>query len=230
MKWEISMIKHHPSDTLLTQYCSASLSASLSLAVSIHVDMCPVCQEKVTKLEADNAAEVFNDALPSEAKDDTSGYFEQESSSLFDLITSDTSIDEVYEVEPIAVEINQQNYQLPRALTRISHSKFTQVGKLARSRVTLDDGPLRTSLLHIAAGGEIPEHTHTGFEITLLLNGEFSDEEGSYVPGDFIWQDGSHLHTPVTKEGCLCFTVVSSALHFNKGLSKLLNPIGNLIY
>ncbi|HAG41831.1 MAG TPA: transcriptional regulator, partial [Pseudoalteromonas sp.] len=23
---------------------------------------------------------------------------------------------------------------------------------------------------------------------------------------------------------------VSSALHFNKGLSKLLNPIGNLIY
>ncbi|ALS35096.1 putative transcriptional regulator [Pseudoalteromonas translucida KMM 520] len=224
------MIKHHPSDTLLTQYCSASLSASLSLAVSIHVDMCPVCQAKVTKLEAKNAAEVFNDALPIEADADTNGYFEQESSSLFDLITSDTSIDEVYEVEPIAVEINQQNYQLPRALTRISHSKFTQVGKLARSRVALDDGPLRTSLLHIAAGGEIPEHTHTGFEITLLLNGEFSDEEGSYVPGDFIWQDGSHQHTPVTKEGCLCFTVVSSALHFNKGLSKLLNPIGNLIY
>jgi putative transcriptional regulator len=104
------------------------------------------------------------------------------------------------------------------------------VGKLARSRVAIDDGPLRSSLLHIGAGGEIPEHTHTGFEVTLLLDGEFSDEEGSYVPGDFIWQDGSHQHTPLTKDGCLCFTVVSSALHFNKGLSKLLNPIGNLIY
>ncbi|MEL0631472.1 ChrR family anti-sigma-E factor [Pseudoalteromonas carrageenovora] len=226
------MIKHHPSETLLTQYCSASLSASLSLAVSIHVDMCPVCQAKVAKIEASNAEQVFNDSIeqsqPLEmTSDDIS---DEQESSLFDFITADNSIDEVYEVQPVAIKVNNHDYQLPRALTRISHGKFTQVGKLARSRVALEDGPLRSSLLHIDAGGEIPEHTHTGFEITLLLDGEFSDEEGSYVPGDFIFQDGSHQHTPLTKDGCLCFTVVSSALHFNKGFSKLLNPIGNLIY
>ena len=55
------MIKHHPSETLLTEYCSASLSASLSLAVSIHVDMCPVCQEKVAKIEASNADALFSE-------------------------------------------------------------------------------------------------------------------------------------------------------------------------
>ncbi|MBQ4798852.1 ChrR family anti-sigma-E factor [Pseudoalteromonas sp. MMG006] len=226
------MIKHHPSETLLTQYCSASLSASLSLAVSIHVDMCPVCQAKVAKIEASNAEQVFNDSIeqsqPLEMISDD--ILDEQESSLFDFITADNSIDEVYEVEPVAIKVNNHDYQLPRALTRISHGKFTQVGKLARSRVALEDGPLRSSLLHIDAGGEIPEHTHTGFEITLLLDGEFSDEEGSYVPGDFIFQDGSHQHTPLTKDGCLCFTVVSSALHFNKGFSKLLNPIGNLIY
>lgn len=53
------MIKHHPSETLLTQYCAATLPASLSLAVSIHVDMCPVCQAKVEKLEAANARAVL---------------------------------------------------------------------------------------------------------------------------------------------------------------------------
>ncbi|MBQ4859641.1 ChrR family anti-sigma-E factor [Pseudoalteromonas sp. MMG007] len=226
------MIKHHPSETLLTQYCSASLSASLSLAVSIHVDMCPVCQAKVAKIEASNAEQVFSDSIeqsqPLEMISDD--ILDEQDSSLFDFITADNSIDEVYEVEPVAIKVNNHDYQLPRALTRISHGKFTQVGKLARSRVALEDGPLRSSLLHIDAGGEIPEHTHTGFEITLLLDGEFSDEEGSYVPGDFIFQDGSHQHTPLTKDGCLCFTVVSSALHFNKGFSKLLNPIGNLIY
>jgi len=226
------MIKHHPSETLLTQYCSASLSASLSLAVSIHVDMCPVCQAKVAKIEASNAEQVFSDSIeqsqPLEMISDD--ILDEQESSLFDFITADNSIDEVYEVEPVAIKVNNHDYQLPRALTRISHGKFTQVGKLARSRVALEDGPLRSSLLHIDAGGEIPEHTHTGFEITLLLDGEFSDEEGSYVPGDFIFQDGSHQHTPLTKDGCLCFTVVSSALHFNKGFSKLLNPIGNLIY
>ncbi|TMP03668.1 transcriptional regulator [Pseudoalteromonas sp. S3178] len=226
------MIKHHPSETLLTQYCSASLSASLSLAVSIHVDMCPVCQAKVAKIEASNAEQVFSDSFEQSTQLDTLpvDITDEQESSLFDFITADTSADEVYEVEPVAIKVNNHNYQLPRALTRISHGKFTQVGKLARSRVALDDGPLRSSLLHIDAGGEIPEHTHTGFEITLLLDGEFSDEEGSYVPGDFIFQDGSHQHTPLTKDGCLCFTVVSSALHFNKGFSKLLNPIGNLIY
>ncbi|GAA61448.1 hypothetical protein P20652_3325 [Pseudoalteromonas sp. BSi20652] len=226
------MIKHHPSETLLTQYCSASLSASLSLAISIHVDMCPVCQAKAEKIEASNAETLFStklDALEQTTNEELESLNESELN-FFDMITADDSIDEVYEVEPVSIKVNEHNYQLPRALTRISHSKFTQVGKLARSRVALDDGALRSSLLHIDAGGEIPEHTHTGFEVTLLLDGEFSDEEGKYVPGDFIWQDGSHQHTPLTKDGCLCFTVVSSALHFNKGFSKLLNPIGNLIY
>jgi putative transcriptional regulator len=232
MKWEISMIKHHPSETLITEYCSASLSASLSLAVSIHVDMCPVCQAKVAKIEASNANELFSEQSTQfeQSHIEQSESFEEFELNLLDMITSDNSIDEVYEVAPVSIKVNEHKYQLPRALTRISHSKFTQVGKLARSRVALDDGALRSSLLHIDAGGEIPEHTHTGFEVTLLLDGEFSDEEDSYVPGDFIWQDGSHQHTPLTKDGCLCFTVVSSALHFNKGFSKLLNPIGNLIY
>lgn len=232
MKWEISMIKHHPSETLLAQYCSAQLPASLSVAVSIHVDMCPVCQAKVAQLEAENAKEVFSESQLSSSTVKNSHDTEEVDfgTDLLNLITADPSIDEVYEVEPVTIQVNEHNYELPRALTRISHGRFTQVGKLARSRVAIDDGPLRSSLLHIGAGGEIPEHTHTGFEVTLLLDGEFSDEEGSYVPGDFIWQDGSHQHTPLTKNGCLCFTVVSSALHFNKGLSKLLNPIGNLIY
>ncbi|MEJ2913525.1 ChrR family anti-sigma-E factor [Pseudoalteromonas sp. C12FD-1] len=226
------MIKHHPSETLLAQYCSAQLPASLSVAVSIHVDMCPVCQAKVAQLEAENAKEVFSESQSSSSTVKNSHDTEEVDfdTDLLNLITADPSIDEVYEVEPVTIQVNEHNYELPRALTRISHGRFTQVGKLARSRVAIDDGPLRSSLLHIGAGGEIPEHTHTGFEVTLLLDGEFSDEEGSYVPGDFIWQDGSHQHTPLTKNGCLCFTVVSSALHFNKGLSKLLNPIGNLIY
>lgn len=220
------MIKHHPSDTLLAQYASATLPASLSVAVAIHVDMCPCCKQKVIALEANNAEFIFN-SPPAEAPE------EQElagASSMLESIMMDESIDEVYDVKPKQVTISKKDYQLPRALSRIAHGNFMQMGKLSRSRIALDDGELRSSLLHIDAGGEIPEHTHTGFELTLLLEGEFSDETGDYVPGDFMLLDGRHHHTPITKEGCLCYTVVSSALHFNKGLSKLLNPIGNLIY
>lgn len=221
------MIKHHPSDALLAQYCNASLPASISVAVAIHVDMCPCCQSKVKTIEAQNARAIFSqtDVLVDDEIDLTN-----DAMSLLNAITADDSVDEVYEVKPQSIVINQKDYKLPRALSRISHSKFMQMGKLSRSRIALDDGALRSSLLHIDAGGEIPEHTHTGFELTLLLEGEFSDEDGQYVAGDFMWLDGRHQHTPVTQNGCLCYTVVSSALHFNKGLSKLLNPIGNLIY
>ncbi|WP_394189776.1 ChrR family anti-sigma-E factor [Pseudoalteromonas atlantica] len=221
------MIKHHPTDEILSQFVSADLPASLSVAVAIHVDMCPCCKSKVAAIEAKKAEQVFTDESINNflAEEEFEG-----ASDLLDAITMDESVDEIYEVKPQSININDQEYQLPRSLSRIPHSKFMQMGKLSRSRVALDDGSLRSSLLHIAADGEIPEHTHTGFELTLLLEGEFSDETGKYVPGDFMMLDGRHNHTPVTKEGCLCFTVVSSALHFNKGLSKLLNPIGNFIY
>jgi len=184
--------------------------------------MSPVCRIFLFKKKKKNADNVFT-----ESASDLDDMFDK---TLFDAITADESIDEVYEQEQVLVDVKDKTYTLPRALTRIGHSNFMQIGKLARSRIDLEDGPLRASLLHIDAGGEIPEHTHTGFELTLLLDGEFSDEDGHYVPGDFMMLDGRHNHTPKTIEGCLCFTVVSSALHFNKGISKLLNPIGNLIY
>jgi putative transcriptional regulator len=110
------MIKHHPSETLLTQYCAATLPASLSLAVSIHVDMCPLCQAKVEKLEASNAHAVFSDNMDVTTVEQTDDIIE---SSLLDMITADDSIDEVYSVEPVSISVNEHNYILPRALTRI---------------------------------------------------------------------------------------------------------------
>lgn len=216
------MIKHHPNDTLLSQFVEGNLPASISIAVAAHVEMCPHCQQKTEKLEAQ------------EAKTHLSGEQEiivdSDLEAMMNFITMDPSLDEVKEyVQPSFTYLDRE-VQLPRAIANVDRSGFAGVGKVSRSRLLLDDGELRSSLLQIEAEGEIPEHTHTGFEITLLLDGDFEDEAGEYVPGDFIWQDGQHNHSPRTKSGCLCFTVVSSALHFNKGISKLLNPIGNLIY
>jgi putative transcriptional regulator len=85
-------------------------------------------------------------------------------------------------------------------------------------------------LLHIQPGGSVPEHTHNGFELTVLIAGDFSDDQGEYVPGDFIMLDKKHQHHPVSEKGCLCFTVANDSLHFTQGINKLLNPIGTFIY
>lgn len=216
------MIKHHPTLEMLEQFSQGALPASLSVAISAHVEMCPCCAKKVAAYELENSNMVFDDGFTGELDMD----FDQMMSS----ITADSSADVAKAYEPEVIEYHNAKAIVPRAIASVTRSNFSHVGKLSRSRLELDDGDARASLLQIAPGGEIPNHTHTGFELTLLLDGSFEDESGSYVAGDFIWLDGRHSHTPKTKDGCLCFTLVNSALHFNKGLSKLLNPIGNLIY
>lgn len=135
----------------------------------------------------------------------------------------------------LATEVKGVSYSLPKAFRPFIAnpslaSSWSGIGQVSRMRLDTRDGKARSSLLHIAAGGEIPEHTHKGQEITLLLHGHFSDEMGDYAPGDFMVTDVRHQHTPRTLDGCLCYTVVDAPLHFTKGLSKLLNPIGELIY
>ncbi|MBQ4810661.1 ChrR family anti-sigma-E factor [Pseudoalteromonas luteoviolacea] len=216
------MIKYHPSKQLMQKHIMGELPVGLSVAIAAHIELCDACSKEFDLLEAKQATETFNVSV-----DDSDSH---EFESMMDDIVQLTMFDEVVAHEPEVFEYQDKRVQLPRAIAALKLGSFMNAGKVSRARFELDEGPLRSSLLHIKPGGEIPEHTHTGFELTLLLDGTFEDESGQYVPGDFIMLDGRHNHTPKTKDGCLCFTLVDNALHFNKGLSKLLNPIGKLIY
>jgi putative transcriptional regulator len=216
------MIKHHPSDELLTQFAEGRLPASINVAVSIHVEMCSCCQEKLVAINEHVAQEAF--AVSDVTVDDV------EMDSIFEQITADETLEKMTYAKAKSVNVAGKDIVMPRVLNQLEFDDWKGIGKLARSRVGLDDGDIRSSLLHIDAGGEIPHHTHTGDEVTVLLDGSFEDELGTYNKGDFIWLSGEHHHQPVTEKGCLCYAVVTDALHFNQGISRLLNPIGKLIY
>lgn len=216
------MIKHHPSDALMLAFAKGELSITMTMAISAHVEMCPCCADKLSALETRLGG--------SELGGEEEIVVDSDFAAMFADIVADDTQAELISIPQATLMYQHKEVLLPRALSCLERSEFSTIGKIGRSRFNADDGTLRASLLQIAPGGEIPEHTHTGFEITLVLDGDFSDEDGEYVPGDFIMLDGAHNHTPKTKDGCLCFTVVSSALYFNKGISKLLNPIGSLIY
>ncbi len=149
---------------------------------------------------------------------------------MMDAITADDEISEQAVQRSSLIKVRDKHYELPRALNNVSMSSWLNLGKLSRSSLNLDEGPLHSHILHIDADGEVPTHTHKGFEITLLLDGSFEDEMGTYVAGDFIELNGEHNHKPRTKEGCLCFTVADDALQFTEGFHKLFNPIGSFLY
>ena len=230
------MIKHHPSVEFLSSFVSGDLPASLSAGVAIHADMCQVCQQKIAEL-TDHAAQAnfefestFLDRFIVDEQQDLEDVAALDFDEMIAGITENNGVDTPEKSIEKSVTFNNEHYVLPRAMQNMALSKTAHIGKLSRARVQLNEDEIHTSLLHIEPGGGVPEHTHKGFELTLLLAGTFEDEQGQYVPGDFIMLDGSHQHHPFSKDGCLCYTVANDALHFTQGINKLLNPIGSFIY
>ena len=80
------------------------------------------------------------------------------------------------------------------------------------------------SLIRVKAGQKMPKHTHNGQELTLVLQGSFMDETGTYTVGDIAIADENVDHQPIAGQGteCICFAVVDAPL-------KLTGPIGRLI-
>ena len=240
------MIKHHPKFELIQAFVHGDLPASLSAGIAIHASMCDSCQSKITQLTEQIAEASFEHDIKHGIEDGTEQHMAMQNRvenqltieevcnfDVDDMIANITQSDDVDLIKPAlghTVEFKNKTYLLPRALNSIKFGKTAQIGKLARTRLILEEDEIHTSLLHIEPGGGVPEHTHKGFELTLLLDGSFSDESGEYVKGDFIMLDSSAQHHPVSAQGCLCYTVVNASLHFTKGINKLLNPIGSFIY
>jgi putative transcriptional regulator len=228
------MIKHHPKFELIQSFVNGDLPASLSAGISIHASMCPTCQkqislltDQVAELSFDDVINNFNDLNESEATGESSIL------NLDDMIEGITEFDDIDVVQSVEVKtvcFKNKSYNLPSALNNVILGKTAQIGKLARARVQLNENEIHTNLLHIEPTGSVPEHTHKGFELTVLLAGSFRDDTGEYVKGDFIMLDGNNTHNPVSDKGCLCYTVANDSLHFTQGINKLLNPIGSFIY
>ncbi len=241
------MIKHHPSSKLLAGYAAGELPASIAIGVSIHSHMCPQCSGEIEKITNQISEQLFNAEITSKTvyedeQFDTSLFnirdnhanneaaMDMEFGNMIAAITADDEISEQSMVRNTSISVRGKCFELPNALNNVRMSNWLNIGKLSRSSLNLDEGAIHSHLLHIDADGEVPTHTHKGFEITLLLDGSFEDEMGTYHPGDFIELNGEHNHQPRTKEGCLCYTVADDALQFTEGFHKLFNPIGSLLY
>lgn len=220
------MITHHPKQELIQAFVTGVLPVSLSVGVAAHIEMCEQCKSLAADLTEQAANSVFELSTSSlvEAPEDT------DLMEMLEGITEDDSLDELSVLEPPCITVDERKITLPRVFNQLPLKGWSKLGDVSRARIELEEEPLRSSLLNIAPNGGVPMHTHKGFELTLILEGSFSDDLGEYMAGDFIWLNHEHTHSPVTSEGCLCYTVSDGAQKFTQGLSQLLNPIGNFLY
>lgn len=96
-------------------------------------------------------------------------------------------------------------------------------------RLKLETGSrLETELYRISPGAKIPRHTHAGNEYTLVVAGGFSDELGTYGPGDVVIKGPADFHQPVGDEGEVCYALAvrDGGLHFTGMLGVLQRMLG----
>jgi putative transcriptional regulator len=79
------------------------------------------------------------------------------------------------------------------------------------------------SLLRLKPGTGMPVHTHGGDELTLVLQGSYTDETGQYGVGDVSVCNSSLTHRPIADSGqhCICFTVVDAPLRFKGIMARI---------
>ena len=100
---------------------------------------------------------------------------------------------------------------------------------LGVSQVVLEtkDSSATARLLKIPAGKKVPHHSHNGRELTVVFSGGFTDETGSYGPGDIQEIHGNTEHQPWVREGgdCICLAVTEAPLKFSNVAVRLAQPL-----
>ncbi|WP_323890185.1 ChrR family anti-sigma-E factor [Aeromonas allosaccharophila] len=227
------MIKAHPTDPMLRAFAADELPLPLAVGLSAHCELCPDCAARLKTFEEELAQQY----LASPAEPELAPLDDVALDAGFDAMLADILAQPLSEpthdqprAQPGDLEVAGHAYRLPRVLARYRSPKWRHIGAIRQQSLPLDEMGARASLLHIEAGGRIPEHTHQGYELTLLLAGTIEDGDTLYKAGDFIWRDASHSHSPHTPDGCLCYTVQDAPVQFTKGLSRLLNGISQHLY
>lgn len=70
------------------------------------------------------------------------------------------------------------------------------------------------ALLRYAPGGRIPRHRHDGYEHILVLEGEQSDENGSYSARTLVINAPGSAHSVWSESGCLALLVWQKSITF----------------
>ena len=208
-------VKHHPDSRILNEFASGSLPLAQSACVSVHLHFCDHCRRQVQQLQQ-VGAELF-DSLEPETIDDSL------LDSLFDRLDDDA---------PLTYSHNPSEGEGPVLVQRLMTGDYEDLewkrvnGALQIAHLRTGDPQHEFALYHIKAGRSIPKHTHRGTELTLVLEGSFSDEEGVYQQGDFLIRDAEDVHTPMASQtaDCICIGVLDAPIRFKPWNYRVLNP------
>jgi putative transcriptional regulator len=209
---------HHPSETTLLDFAGGNLRSGARLVVSAHLESCAGCRADVAALES--AAGAMMAELPSAALDDHA----------LDLALARIERPAPPPRPPAAPLATPllKGVHVPAALRRadVGPTRWMAPG-IRVARLGGGDVGERTYLLRVAGGMRLPEHSHHGDELTLVLAGSFHDAGGHYQVGDLVECGKDDCHDPTVDDDgdCVCLISSQGAMRLREWLPRLLQPL-----
>lgn len=203
---------HHIPDLMLQAYVTGALHYSFDLVIAAHVSMCDECRTRLTAHECAGGA-----ALQALEPASVSNQLRDRVLGKLDGPEPATPIRTASRIFPTPV-MEALEGQPP---------KWQRMGAGVRQSLLHTDKRGSVRLLYIPGRQAVPDHSHHGIELTLVLEGAFKDETGLYGVGDVEVADDTLEHTPIAEPGeaCICLAATEGALKFNALLPKLLQPL-----
>jgi putative transcriptional regulator len=230
------MIQHHPTDNILVEFAAGTLDTAQAVAVNAHLHFCTKCQQNIKKMEQTGGAML--DSLDPEALAEES--FDKLLSAIEAIVpmdlptnqhTNDTLINSKTDLKITeAAKIAREYGRLPSVVAKMMSQKTLKWryvnSSLQTSHLIAGQNIHQVSLQKISAGGIVPEHDHSGTEMTVVLKGSFSDVDGIYQAGDFILKEPGQIHQPISarNEDCLCLSVESAPVKLTGFFGRMINP------
>ncbi len=210
------MTQFHPDQFLLNDYAAGSLAGAVALPIAVHLEYCPRCRGESRQLEA-LGAQLFDELDPVPVAEDALERVMRRLEGKTPLVAS-TSGRKVLDGLPRVLRT-----LVPEGLDALA---WKRMGSLRTSRLRFGDAVREVALHQITAGGKVLEHGHSGTEITVVLSGRFSDQDGLYERGDFLVRGPDDVHRPVAAEDsdCLCLAVLDGPIRFGGLLGRIANP------
>ena len=204
---------HHIPDVVLMDYAAGNVHEPLALLVATHLALCPACREELREIELIGGA-LLLDVAEDSAQPPMLAPVQAGRGGL-DRAAAHDGILRV--PQPLRAYVGADLDQLDWHTTIRGVQEFV----LARGA-----HGVKSAMLRIDPGRQMPRHTHLGDEYTLVLQGGFTDQAGNYKRGDVAVADSSVTHRPTADvdEVCICLTAVDAPLQLTGPIGWLVNP------
>ena len=212
--------EHDSYHSLLMDYAAGTLDEAYALAIAAHVALSPRARKIVSTFEGIGGGLLHDCCEPVRMTDDALARVLGKIESCCDTLSEECRKAERQCAEmalfPTCLQsyIEPDNDHLPWKETSPGYHTIALNTKCRKARATI---------IKIAPATTLPRPNHTGYALTLVLDGDYNDGTNIYERGELVILEERRPQTNTTgsNNGCICLAITAAPLSLFEKLSCL---------